>query len=85
MVLAMVLQPEALVNCIIPENGGMSNIKIHSVSSIVKTQWVGLHCHGKGDANQSQLANVLDGSTDFPRYKEMFVGAIDDALGKRIC
>jgi hypothetical protein len=81
----MVLQPEALVNCTIPEIGGMSNIKINGELSVVKTRWVGLHCCGKGDANQPPLANVLDGSANFLRYKEKFVGAIDDALGKCIC
>jgi hypothetical protein len=32
----MIQQPEALVNCIIPEIGGMRNIKINGVLAIVE-------------------------------------------------
>ncbi len=53
--------------------------------SVVKTLWVGLHCHGKGDTNQPPLANVLDKSANFPRHEEIIVGANDDVLGECIC
>ncbi len=63
----------------------MSNIQINGVLSVLKTQWVGLHCRGKGNANQPPLVNILDRPTNFPRYKQKFVGTFDDVLGECIC
>jgi hypothetical protein len=58
-VCAMILQPEALVNHIIPEIRGMRNIKINRVLAVVEARWKGLHRLCKNNGNQSPFTNVL--------------------------
>jgi hypothetical protein len=46
-----------LVNHVIPEIGGMSNVKIDGVSSVVKTRWVG--CIVPARAMQTNLHSQM--------------------------
>jgi hypothetical protein len=80
----MVLQPEALIDCIVPEILRLGNIEIDGILSVVEAQWIRLHHSSKSNLNQPPFAYIFDGSAKLPGDEEQLVGTIDDTLSKDI-
>jgi hypothetical protein len=78
----MILQPEFLIDGVVPEISRMRSIKINNVFAIFEERWICRSGRTKDDANEPPFANV---KANLCLDEEQFVGAVDDALGKYSC
>ncbi len=77
----MILQPELLIDGVVPKISQMRSINIDNVFAIFEARWIRRSGHAEDDVNKPPFANV---EANLPQDEEQFVGAVNDGLGKYI-
>ncbi len=85
--MAVILEPESLVNCIEPEVGGMRKVEVHQVTAIHQAGGIQGHSSLECYTHQVSLSNISRANR--VGYEEEFIQTGNDMLsqdsGRRNC